>query len=145
MTQETDTRTRPFPVGCAFSAVITVGLAVIAICVVAAIAIPAFFDKPETPPTEQLGKKAGLTQYRLAEALQDGTLTNTEIAHAATAPWTAERHHSGITVTVGYAPGPTCFRYDIPLPATASEPTIHRTRLTTCPALPNKPEPGSTT
>ncbi|MHC5904802.1 hypothetical protein ACVNF4_12980 [Streptomyces sp. S6] len=100
MTQDTDTRTRPSPAGCAFPALIAVGLAVTGVC-----GIPG------------LSNSAGI---------------------ATAAPWTAERHRSGITVTVGHTPGPTCFRYDIPLPVVTSEPTVHRTRLATCPTLPNR-------
>ncbi|MEV3853704.1 hypothetical protein AB0J38_05175 [Streptomyces sp. NPDC050095] len=138
MTQESPTRTRPAWAGCAFAAVAVTAVAAIAVMLWLAFATSAFFDKPDIPDEEKLGKKAGLTEYRLRQALSDGQLTESEAAYAATGPWDITRDGSTVRIVVSYEPGPTCYRFKV---TTSSDPSsaVQRTQLDHCPALPRKP------
>ncbi|MDV5146381.1 hypothetical protein R1T08_19800 [Streptomyces sp. SBC-4] len=81
------------------------GLAVLAFVAVALVvnhAVPAFFDRPDPAPEEVVGKQVGLTRYRLGQALEDGTLTDQEIAHAAGEEWHAERDNTPPRVVAKY-------------------------------------------
>ncbi|MFC8508528.1 hypothetical protein ACFU3J_24435 [Streptomyces sp. NPDC057411] len=77
-------------------------LAFVAVSLLAAYAVPAFFDRPDPAPEELLGKQVGLTRYRLEQAIKDGTLTDQEIDRAAGAEWRAEQDHSVQRVVVKY-------------------------------------------
>ncbi|MFD7864583.1 hypothetical protein [Streptomyces sp. NPDC059783] len=138
MTRQTTTRTRSSVTGCAVLALITAVLAAVAVCVAAAIAVPAFFDRPDVPPEERLAKKTGLTEYRLRTAVRDGTLTDPEIAYAAGGRWSVERAPSTIRVAVRYSPEEACYAYEVKQPlidATA----VRKHRLDRCPAVPHEP------
>ncbi|MFD4949601.1 hypothetical protein ACFWNT_45770, partial [Streptomyces sp. NPDC058409] len=124
--------------GCAVLAIAVAFAAVIAAGVGVSVAVSDFFDKPEIPAAEKLGKKAGLTEYRLQQALNDGELTDQEIAHAAGGRWVATRNNSGTRVVVGYEPGPTCYKFALPA-SSGPTATVHRTQIDHCPALPNTP------
>ncbi|MEU8539938.1 hypothetical protein AB0C52_08040 [Streptomyces sp. NPDC048717] len=71
-------------VGCVGAVLGLAALAYVVVAVWFAYAVPAFFDRPQ-PSDEQvtLDKKAGLTRFRLQEALKDGKLTDAEITWAA--------------------------------------------------------------
>ncbi|ALO09065.1 hypothetical protein AQF52_3471 [Streptomyces venezuelae] len=77
-------------------------LAFVAVALLVNHAVPAFFDRPDPVPEEVVGKQVGLTRYRLGQALEDGTLTDQEIARAAGEEWRAERDHTPPRVVVKY-------------------------------------------
>ncbi|MEU2238290.1 hypothetical protein ABZ572_02665 [Streptomyces sp. NPDC018338] len=77
-------------------------LAFVAVALVVNYAVPAFFDRPDPAPEEVIGKQVGLTRYRLGQALEDGTLTDQEIAWAAGGEWRAERDRTPPRVVVKY-------------------------------------------
>ncbi|MFD7534015.1 MULTISPECIES: hypothetical protein [unclassified Streptomyces] len=139
MTQDPAPRTRSNTAGCAVLAVCAAALGLIAACVALTLAVTGFFDRPATPPDELLAKKAGLTQYRLRQAISDGNLSDEEIARAADGSldgsWSTWRVQGGIRIVVAYAPGPVCYQYEITQPVTATTP-VRRTRLEQCPTLP---------
>lgn len=141
MTRQAATPTRSFRIGCtlaALSATVLGVIAVIAVCIAAAVAVPAFFDRPDVPPEERLAKKAGLTEYRLRIAVQDGTLTDPEIAYAAGGRWSVERATSAIRVVVRYSPEGECYAYHVPRPLDDAT-VIRRSRLERCPAVAQDP------
>ncbi|MFE0644061.1 hypothetical protein ACFW2Y_20955 [Streptomyces sp. NPDC058877] len=76
--------------------------AFVVVALVVSYAVPAFFDRPAPPPEEVVGKQVGLTRYRLGQALEDGTLTDQEIAWAAGGKWRAERDRTPLRVVVEY-------------------------------------------
>ncbi|MFE5796712.1 hypothetical protein ACFQ8C_29630 [Streptomyces sp. NPDC056503] len=78
-------------------------LAFVAVALVVNYAVPAFFDRPDPVPEEAVGKQVGLTRYRLGQALEDGTLTDQEIARAAGEEWRGERDRTPPRVVVRYA------------------------------------------
>ncbi|WP_326738689.1 hypothetical protein [Streptomyces sp. NBC_01022] len=133
MTQEPTTRTRSRGTGCAALAISAVALGIVAVCLAVTAAVTGFLERPDPPPEELLGKKSGLTEYRLKRAVEDGTLTDAEIAYAAGGRWSAVRERSTIRVVVGYSPGPVCYRYEIPYPLNGTT-AVHRSRLDACPA-----------
>ncbi|WP_327708895.1 hypothetical protein OG912_08920 [Streptomyces sp. NBC_00464] len=142
MTQEPTTRTRSRGTGCAALAISAVALGIVAVCLAVTAAVTGFLERPDPPPEELLGKKSGLTEYRLERAVEDGTLTDAEIAYAAGGRWSAVRERSTIRVVVGYSPGPVCYRYEIPYPLNGTT-AVHRSRLDACPALTEEPVQGS--
>lgn len=141
MTQEPTTRTWSRGTGCAALAISAVVLGFVAVCVATTVAVTDFFERPDPPPEELLGKKSGLTEYRLKRAVEDGTLTDAEIAYAAGGRWSAVRERSTIRVVVGYSPEAVCYRYEIPSPLNDTT-AVHRSRLDACPALPEEPAEG---
>ncbi len=107
MTQEPSPRTWPATLtrwlaGCAGVALGAAVLAFVAVALVFNYAVPAFFDRPDPVPEEVVGKQVGLTRYRLGQALEDGTLTDQEIAWAAGEEWRAERDRTPPRIVVKY-------------------------------------------
>ncbi|MGW2653340.1 hypothetical protein ACWC1D_06720 [Streptomyces sp. NPDC001478] len=133
MTRQTTTRTRSSLTGCAVLALIAAALAAIAVCVAVAVAVPAFLDRPDIPPEERLAKKVGLTEYRLRNAVRDGTLTHSEIADAAGGHWSVERAPSAIRIAVRYSPEDACYVYEV-TGALNDTMAILKRRLDSCPA-----------
>ncbi|MCX4984456.1 hypothetical protein [Streptomyces sp. NBC_00572] len=108
MTQEPGPRTWSAPLmsrlnGCAGVVLGAAVLAFVAVALLMAFAVPAFFDRPDPVPEEVVGKQVGLTRYRLGQALEDGTLTDLEIGQAAAGgEWRAERDHTPPRIVVKY-------------------------------------------
>jgi hypothetical protein len=134
MTQDSTKRTRSTTAGCAALAVTTLLVLLIGVGLLVAYAVPAFFDRPEPSAKESLAKKVGLTEYRLRQAVQDGRLTDEEIDHAAGTEWNVEREQEVTRIVVGYEPGPTCYRFDVPA-SLGPKATVDGERLERCPAL----------
>ncbi|MGI5401311.1 hypothetical protein ACQEVG_18040 [Streptomyces sp. CA-135486] len=134
MTQESTKRTRPTTAGCAALAVTALLGLLIGVGLFVAYAVPGFFDRPQPSAQERLAKKVGLTEYRLRQAVQDGRLTDEEIEHAAGTQWHVEREQEATRVVVGYEPGPTCYRFDVPA-SLEPKATVDGERLEQCPAL----------
>lgn len=124
MTREPSPRTWSAPlarglIGCAGIAFGVAVLAFVAIALVVNYAVPAFFDRPDPTPEEVIGKQVGLTRYRLGRSLEDGTLTDQEVAWAAGGEWRAERDGTPPRVVVKYpVPGEDksyqCHAFTIP-------------------------------
>ncbi|MFC7306791.1 hypothetical protein ACFQVC_21485 [Streptomyces monticola] len=112
-------------------------LVVLAVGLGVSVAVQGFFDRPPPPAAEVLGKKVGLTQYRLEGASRDSKLTNKEVSHAAEGnSWGVKRSSSAIRVIVRYASegmkaDHTCYQFELPIPLTA-EVEVERTRLDGC-------------
>ncbi|MFF0018703.1 hypothetical protein [Streptomyces sp. NPDC005374] len=133
MTEASLKRTRPATAGC----IVAAALMVIAGAGVAiSLAVQGFFDRPAPPDDELLAKKAGLTQYRLQEAVKDGSLSNKEIEQAAGDDrWSVERDSTAIRIVVAYPhtdAEKACYRFTLALPLD-SQGEVARERLNRCP------------
>ena len=78
----------------------------------------------------------GLTQYRLQEAVKDGSLSDNEIERAADDNrWSAERGSTTIRIVVAYPHTDTekaCYRFTLVQPLDSQE-DIDRDHLSRCP------------
>jgi hypothetical protein len=121
--------------GCVVAAVIAV-LAGAGVAI--SLAVQGFFQRPAPPDNELLDKKAGLTQYRLQEAVKDGSLSDKEIEQAAGDDrWSVERGTTIIRIVVAYPhtdAEKVCYRFTLTRPLDHRG-DVGRERLNRCPAV----------
>ncbi|MFE4591156.1 hypothetical protein [Streptomyces laurentii] len=142
MRREPDPRTRSAPwkrwlIGYAGAAVGVAVLGYVAVTLLVSFALQTFYERPALPPEEIVGKQAGLTWYRLEQAIQDGVLTDQEISEAAGGEWRAERDRTPPRVVVKYpVPGDgkssECHAFAFPEGTKAGAP-VTREKLGHCP------------